>query len=128
MYSFANFLVSLGHTDFLSTLFENSYSLTFKLILQNRLHGLSFTIVRLLSGQPVFLNFDQRLTASLRTLTIYKLPPPPPTNFFKKEFLYFHIVFSCHKQQKTTTDFVHFISFKLHHLTIIEEVLKIKST
>ena len=32
------------------------------------------------------------------------------------------------KNKKTTTDFVHFISFKLHHLTIIEEVLKIKST
>ena len=55
--------------------FENSYSLAFKLVLQNRFHGLSFTIVRLLSGQC---NFDLRLTASLRTLAIYKLPPPPP--------------------------------------------------
>ena len=29
---------------------------------------------------------------------------------------------------KTTTDFVHFISFTLHHLTITQIVLKIKST
>ena len=33
-------------------------------------------------------------------------------------------MFPCHQPQKTTTDFVHFVSFKLHHLTIIQEVLK----
>ena len=60
------------HTFLINTFFEIGYSLEFKLVLQNSFHGLSFTIVRLLSCQCVFLNFNLRLTASLRTLAIYK--------------------------------------------------------
>ena len=38
--------------------FEKSYSLAIKLVLQNRFHGLSFTIVRLLSGKKFWkMNF-----------------------------------------------------------------------
>ena len=47
-------------------IFKNSYSLAFKLVLQNIVHGLSSTVVRLSSGQCVFLNFVLRLTAILR--------------------------------------------------------------
>ena len=62
-----NFHVSKGQKDFLSTLFETSYSLAFKLVLQNHFHGLSSTIVRFLSDKCVFLNFVLRLSASLTT-------------------------------------------------------------
>ena len=63
----------IGPHRFLSILFENSYSLAFKLVLQNNFHGLSSTVVRLFSSQCVFLNFVLRLTASLRTLAIYSI-------------------------------------------------------
>ena len=85
--------------------FENSYSLAFKLVLQNRFHGLSFTIVRLLSGQCVFLNFNLRLTDSLRTMAIYKLPPP---QIIISVFSHCVLMSST---TKTTTDCVHLISF-----------------
>ena len=111
---FANFLVSLGQSDFLSTLFENSYSLAFKLVLQNRLHGLSFTIVRLLSGQHVFLNFDQRLTASLRLLAIYKLPPPPPPHQFKKKYIF---ALSSHVINNKQQQLILYSSFLLSCIT-----------
>ena len=52
-----SFIVSHG---FFQTLFENSYSLAFKLDLQNNFYGLSYTFVRLFSGQCVFLNFVLR--------------------------------------------------------------------
>ena len=125
MYFFANFQSHRASQISYQNFFENSYFLAFKLVLQNCFHGLSFTFVRLLSGQC---NFDLQLTASLRTLAINKLPPPPPK---KKNVLIISVFSHCVLMSSTTknpTDFVHFISFKLHHLTIIEEVLKIKST
>ena len=72
------------------------------------------------SSQCVFLNFVLPLTASLRTMTINPPPPPPPPPPTKKIcFCIFSYVIRSHNHKKTTTDFVHFNSFKLHHLTII---------
>ena len=81
----------IGPHRFLSTLFENSYPLAFKLVLQNNFHGISSTVVRIFSSQCVFLNCVLWLTASLRTLPIYPpifphpLPTPPPPKKKKKK-------------------------------------------
>ena len=62
----------MGPPRFFTTLFENSF-LAFKLVLQNYFHGLASTVIRLFSGQCVFLNFVLWLTAILKTLANY--PP-----------------------------------------------------
>ena len=50
----------IGSHRMFQTLFENSYSLAFKLFLQKNFHGLSYTVVILLSGQCAFINFVLR--------------------------------------------------------------------
>ena len=57
--------------------------------------------------------FVVRLTASLKTLAIYPPPPPPPP---KKKIWFLYILLCDHvRKQKQLI----FISFKLHHMTII---------
>ena len=67
----------------------------------------------------------------LTIMAIFTYDPLPPQkkvkNIYKKKiiiFVFSHCVLMS-ATRKITTDFVNFISFKLHHLTIIE-VLKIK--
>ena len=57
---------------------KDNYSLAFKLVLQNHFRGLSSIIVRLLSGQCVYLNFDLWLTVSLRTFGLRQFTNDPP--------------------------------------------------
>ena len=113
---FANYQNSLGHTDFLSTLFENSYSLASRLVLQNFFHSLIATVVRLFSSQYVFLNFVLWLTASLRSLAIN--PPAPPPQKKKNNIIVsvFSLLWSCHHSQENNNWFCTFHFFYIASL------------
>ena len=117
LFSFVLFLPTfMSHRAtqiFLSLLFENSYSLAFKLVLLKYFHGLSSMLVRLFSGQCVFLNFVLQLTASLRTLAIYPPPQPPPPK--KNSNSVFSLLWSWHQPQKQ--QLILYISFLLSCIT-----------